>query len=221
MKQQATQMMWFYDRQHAQWSLSDHASYQLWQERGLTPGSGNWRQMTRPALPTFSPGFTTHSNRPSSSVTSARRVARCAMCSGAASTCRPSRCAAAGLHRSTPPAAPSCLPTSPSNCRCCKTLLTQLAQALSARTGLDFFNTLVNQLAHILVADAVWLAERTGGGRLKVLACHGIDLKEYELDGMPCQQVYLAGQACVIPWRTICPPVPVSKGAGLLRPAAV
>ena len=78
-------------------------------------------------------------------------------------------------------------------------LLTQLAQALSARTGLDFFNTLVNQLAHILVADAVWLAERTGGGRLKVLACHGIDLKEYELDGMPCQQVYLAGRPASFP----------------------
>jgi PAS domain-containing protein len=26
-----------------------------------------------------------------------------------------------------------------------------------------------------------------------VLASHGIDLKEYELDGMPCQQVYLPG----------------------------
>ena len=40
MKQQATQMMWFYDRQHAQWSLSDHASYQLWQGEGPHPWFG-------------------------------------------------------------------------------------------------------------------------------------------------------------------------------------
>ena len=37
MKQQATQMMWFYDRQHEQWSLSDHLSCQPWQEEGAHP----------------------------------------------------------------------------------------------------------------------------------------------------------------------------------------
>ena len=99
-------------------------------------------------------------------------------------------------------------------------LLTQLAQALCQNR------------ARFLQYSGQSARPHPGGGRglaggahrrrtAQVLACHGIDLKEYELDGMPCQQVYLAGQACVIPWRTICPPVPVSKGAGLLRPAAV
>ena len=37
MKQQATQMMWFYDRQHEQWSLSDHLSCQPWQGEGAHP----------------------------------------------------------------------------------------------------------------------------------------------------------------------------------------
>ena len=37
MKQQATQMMWFYDRQHGQWSLSDHVSCEPWAGEGAHP----------------------------------------------------------------------------------------------------------------------------------------------------------------------------------------
>ena len=37
MKQQATQMMWFYDRQHGQWSLSDHVSCEPWAGEGTHP----------------------------------------------------------------------------------------------------------------------------------------------------------------------------------------
>ena len=40
MKQQATQMMWFYDRQHEQWSLSDHVSCEPWAGEGPHPWAG-------------------------------------------------------------------------------------------------------------------------------------------------------------------------------------
>ena len=46
-------------------------------------------------------------------------------------------------------------------------LLAKLAQALSAKTGLDFCQTLVNELAHILGASAVWLTEQVGLDRLR------------------------------------------------------
>ncbi|WP_336989039.1 putative bifunctional diguanylate cyclase/phosphodiesterase [Aeromonas hydrophila] len=200
MKQQATQMMWFYDRQHAQWSLSDHASYQLWQGEGPHPWFGQLAADDEAGFADFLARLY-HSQQPAQFIGhlceeggevrhvlwSGQYVPAQQMCCGWIAPLDTTRSTQlpADLSQQLP------LLQDP--------LLTQLAQALSARTGLDFFNTLVNQLAHILVADAVWLAERTGSGRLKVLACHGIDLKEYELDGMPCQQVYLAGETCVIP----------------------
>lgn len=78
-------------------------------------------------------------------------------------------------------------------------LLAKLAQALSAKTGLDFCQTLVNELAHILGATAVWLTERVGLDRLRVLASHGIDVKEYALCDMPCQQLYRQGPSSSVP----------------------
>ena len=53
MKQQATQMMWFYDRQHEQWSLSDHASYQLWQGEGPHPWAGQLAVDDEPGFSDF------------------------------------------------------------------------------------------------------------------------------------------------------------------------
>lgn len=200
MKQQATQMMWFYDRQHAQWSLSDHASYQLWQGEGPHPWFGQLAADDEAGFADFLARLY-HSQQPAQFIGhlgdengevrhvlwSGQYVPAQQMCCGWIAPLDTTRSTQlpADLSQQLP------LLQDP--------LLTQLAQALSARTGLDFFNTLVSQLAHILVADAVWLAERTGSERLKVLACHGIDLKEYELAGMPCQQVYLRGETCILP----------------------
>ena len=39
MKQQATQVMWFFNREQDQWSLSDQGSYQQWQGEGKHPWS--------------------------------------------------------------------------------------------------------------------------------------------------------------------------------------
>lgn len=205
MKQQATQMMWFYDRQHEQWSLSDHASYQLWQGEGAHPWAGQLAVDDEPGFSDFLSRLY-HSRQPAQFIghlMDENGEVRHVLWSGQYVSAQQVCCgwlAPLDTTRSTPlPAELSQqLPLLQDP------LLAQLAQALSARTGLDFFDTLINQLAHILVADAVWLAERTSSDRLKVLACHGIDLKEYELAGMPCQQVYLRGEACVVTIEADC-----------------
>ena len=205
MKQQATQMMWFYDRQQEQWSLSDHASYQLWQGEGAHPWAGQLAADDEPGFSDFLSRLY-HSHQPAQFIghlNDEEGSVRHVLWSGQYIPAQQVCCgwlAPLDTTRSTPlPAELSQqLPLLQDP------LLAQLAQALSARTGLDFFDTLVNQLAHILVADAVWLAERTGSDRLKVLACHGIDLKEYELAGMPCQQVYRRGEACVVTLEAHC-----------------
>ncbi|WP_265448916.1 PAS domain S-box protein, partial [Aeromonas salmonicida] len=205
MKQQATQMMWFYDRQQEQWSLSDHASYQLWQGEGAHPWAGQLAADDEPGFSDFLSRLY-HSHQPAQFIghlNDEEGSVRHVLWSGQYIPAQQVCCgwlAPLDTTRSTPlPAELSQqLPLLQDP------LLAQLAQALSARTGLDFFDTLVNQLAHILVADAVWLAERTGSDRLKVLACHGIDLKEYELAGMPCQQVYRRGEACVVTIESHC-----------------
>lgn len=205
MKQQATQMMWFYDRQQEQWSLSDHASYQLWQGEGAHPWAGQLAADDEPGFSDFLSRLY-HSHQPAQFIghlNDEEGSVRHVLWSGQYIPAQQVCCgwlAPLDTTRSTPlPAELSQqLPLLQDP------LLAQLAQALSARTGLDFFDTLVNQLAHILVADAVWLAERTGGDRLKVLACHGIDLKEYELAGMPCHQVYRRGEACVVTLEAHC-----------------
>ncbi|KTA81890.1 putative bifunctional diguanylate cyclase/phosphodiesterase [Aeromonas salmonicida] len=205
MKQQATQMMWFYDRQQEQWSLSDHASYQLWQGESAHPWAGQLAADDEPGFSDFLSRLY-HSHQPAQFIghlNDEEGSVRHVLWSGQYIPAQQVCCgwlAPLDTTRSTPlPAELSQqLPLLQDP------LLAQLAQALSARTGLDFFDTLVNQLAHILVADAVWLAERTGSDRLKVLACHGIDLKEYELAGMPCQQVYRRGEACVVTIESHC-----------------
>lgn len=205
MKQQATQMMWFYDRQQEQWSLSDHASYQLWQGEGAHPWAGQLAADDEPGFSDFLSRLY-HSHQPAQFIghlNDEEGSVRHVLWSGQYIPAQQVCCgwlAPLDTTRSTP------LPVELSQQLPLlqDPLLAQLAQALSARTGLDFFDTLVNQLAHILVADAVWLAERTGSDRLKVLACHGIDLKEYELAGMPCQQVYRRGEACVVTLEAYC-----------------
>ena len=196
MKQQGTQMMWFYDRQHEQWSLSDHASYQLWQGEGAHPWAGQLAVDDEPGFSDFLSRLY-HSRQPAQFIghlMDEHGEVRHVLWSGQYVSAQQVCCgwlAPLDTTRSTPELSQQ-LPLLQDP------LLAQLAQALSARTGLDFFDTLINQLAHILVADAVWLAERTSSDRLKVLASHGIDLKEYELAGMPCQQLYRRGEACVV-----------------------
>ncbi|UNP87443.1 EAL domain-containing protein [Aeromonas encheleia] len=204
MKQQATQMMWFYDRQHKQWSLSDHVSCQPWQGEGAHP----WA--TRLA-PEDEPGFADflsrlhHSRQPgqfighlSDDAGALHHVLWCGqyvpaqqLCCGWLAPLEVTDREANGSGQAAGLAQHPPLLQDP--------LLAQLAQALSARTGLDFCNTLVNELAHILGANAVWLTERVGRDRLRVLASHGIDLKEYGIADLPCRQLYRQGAAGAAP----------------------
>ncbi|MGL5320808.1 MAG: GGDEF domain-containing protein, partial [Aeromonas veronii] len=164
MKQQATQVMWFFDRQHDQWSLSDQGAYQQWQGEGNHPWAAR-------LLPEDEAGFADflvrlhESHLPEQFIGhlkddqgqlnhvlwSGQFVPTQQICCGWLAPLDTANSAVSSLNLSLP-----LLQT---------TLLTQLAQALSARTGLDFFNTLVSQLAHILKVDAVWVGELCGADR--------------------------------------------------------
>ena len=198
MKQQATQMMWFYDRQHEQWSLSDHLSCQPWQEEGAHPWA---RQLAKEDEAGFADFLARlhHSGQPGQFIGHlcdeagtvhhvlwyGQYVPAQQLCCGWLAPLEMSHNAVSRAEPSAGITPPLPLLQAP--------LLAQLAQALSARTGLDFCHTLVNELAHILGANAVWLTERVGLDRLRVLASHGIDFKEYALADMPCQQLYRQG----------------------------
>ena len=174
MKQQATQMMWFYDRQHAQWSLSDHASYQLWQGEGPHPWFGQLAADDEAGFADFLARLY-HSQQPAQFIGhlceeggevrhvlwSGQYVPAQQMCCGWIAPLDTTRSTQlpADLSQQLP------LLQDP--------LLTQLAQALSARTGLDLFNTLVNQLAHILVADAVGGSSAAGRFSAAIGQNHG------------------------------------------------
>lgn len=215
MKQQATQMMWFYDRQHEQWSLSDHVSCEPWAGEGPHP----WAVQL---VPEDEAGFADFLSRLHHSGQSGQfighlgdetgnvhhvlwygqYVAAQQLCCG---WLAPLEMIHREMSRTEPPAGiipPLPLLQAP--------LLAKLAQALSAKTGLDFCQTLVNELAHILGASAVWLTERVGLDRLRVLASHGIDVKEYALGDMPCQQLYRQGATSPSPVSE-----PLSEGQGL------
>ena len=204
MKQQATQMMWFYDRQHEQWSLSDHLSCQPWQEEGAHPWA---RQLAKEDEAGFADFLARlhHSGQPGQFIGHlcdeagtvhhvlwyGQYVPAQQLCCGWLAPLEMSHNAVSRAEPSAGITPPLPLLQAP--------LLAQLAQALSARTGLDFCHTLVNELAHILGANAVWLTERVGLDRLRVLASHGIDFKEYALADMPCQQLYRQGVTSATP----------------------
>ncbi|WP_429021526.1 putative bifunctional diguanylate cyclase/phosphodiesterase [Aeromonas allosaccharophila] len=195
MKQQATQVMWFFDRQHDQWSLSDQGAYQQWQGEGNHPWAAR-------LLPEDEAGFADflvrlhESHLPEQFIGhlkddqgqlnhvlwSGQFVPTQQICCGWLAPLDTANSAVSSLNLSLP-----LLQT---------TLLTQLAQALSARTGLDFFNTLVSQLAHILKVDAVWMGELCGADRVRVLAADGLAQKDYPLAGSPCQELYKQGAIC-------------------------
>lgn len=204
MKQQATQMMWFYDRQHEQWSLSDHLSCEPWTGDGSHPWAGQ-------LLREDDAGFTDFLARLHDSGQPGQFIGH--LCDDAGNVHHvlwygqyvPTQRLCCGwlaplemLHREMNRAEPAA-GMAPPMPQLQAPLLAKLAQALSAKTGLDFCQTLVNELAHILGADAVWLTERVGLDRLRVLASHGMDVKEYALADMPCQQLYRQGAASASP----------------------
>lgn len=204
MKQQATQLMWFYDRQQAQWSLFDHLSCQPWQGEGAHPWAGQLVQEDEPGFADFLSRLH-HSGQPGQFIGhlhddagTPHHVLWCGQYVPARQLCcgwlAPLELAPERQDGAEPPVG---LTQSPALVQ--DPLLAQLAQALSARTGLDFCNTLVGELAHILGASAVWLAERVGRDRLRVLASHGIEFKEYALADMPCRQLYRQGATTAVP----------------------
>lgn len=99
MKQQATQMMWFYDRQHGQWSLSDHVSCEPWARRETHPGPPNLSgKRDRSGFRRFSCKTPTiPASQASSSVTCAMRTARYTTRSGTVSMCLHRGSVVAGL----------------------------------------------------------------------------------------------------------------------------
>ncbi|WP_421203539.1 putative bifunctional diguanylate cyclase/phosphodiesterase [Aeromonas enteropelogenes] len=196
MKQQATQIMWFYDRQHDQWSLSDQGAYQQWQGEGKHPWAGCLQPedeagfadfLARLHQSTLPEQFIGHLKDErglfSHVIWSGQYVPSQQLCCGWLAPLDGMSAAAESLNLSQP------LQTS---------LLTRLAQALSACTGTEFFNTLVNQLTHILKVDAVWVGELSGVDRIKVLAADGLDIRDYPLAGTPCQQLYRQGTSCQV-----------------------
>jgi len=195
MKQQATQVMWFFDRQHDQWSLSDQGAYQQWQGIGSHPWvgyllsedeagfAGFIQRLHESHLPQQFIGHLKDDKGGLSHVLwSGQFVPSQQICCGWLAPLDTTSSAVSALNISLP-----LLQT---------TLLTQLAQALSARTGLDFFSTLVSQLATILQADAVWIGELASADRVRVLAVDGLELKEYQLSDAPCQLLYRQGAVC-------------------------
>lgn len=67
-----------------------------------------------------------------------------------------------------------------------------LSQALSARTGMGFLDTLINQLLVTFGLDGAWLAERSGHGRAHLLAGRGEHPdQDYPLVDSLCEPVYL------------------------------
>ncbi|PJG57580.1 putative bifunctional diguanylate cyclase/phosphodiesterase [Aeromonas cavernicola] len=194
MKQQATQLMWFFDRQLDQWGLSDHDSYKLWQGEEAHP----WAHSLIPEDEPFFAAFLTRlyeSRQPeqfighlrgadgveSHFMWSGQYVPNQQVCCGWLAPLDVQQ----GVGASAALTLPQHLLEIP--------LLTQLAQALSAKTGMDFFTTLINQLAKSLRVDAIWLGELTGVDKIRVLAATGIELTEYGLSGTPCQQLYRQG----------------------------
>ncbi len=187
--------MWFFDRQHHQWSLSEQGAYQQWQGEGDHPWAGRLLpedeagfadflvQLHESQLPEQFIGHLKDAQGQLSHVLwRGQFVPNQQICCGWLAPLDVSLSSATSLNLSLP-----LLQT---------TLLTQLAQALSARTGLDFFNTLVSQLAHILKVDAVWVGELSGADRVRVLAADGLALKDYPLAGAPCQELYKQGAIC-------------------------
>lgn len=204
MKQQATQMMWFYDRQHGQWSLSDHVSCEPWAGEEAHPWATQLEREDEAGFADFlarlhdscQPGqFIGHLRDEDGKVHHAlwygQYVPAQGLCCG---WLAPLEMMHREMDRADSPAG-----VTPPLPMLQAPLLAKLAQALSAKTGLDFCQTLVNELAHILGATAVWLTERVGLDRLRVLASHGIDVKEYALCDMPCQQLYRQGASCAVP----------------------
>ncbi|MFB2866085.1 putative bifunctional diguanylate cyclase/phosphodiesterase [Aeromonas sp. MdU4] len=191
MKHQATQVMWFFDRQHDQWSLSDQGAYQQWQGKEAHP----WADQL---LPEDEAGFADFLIRLHESHLPQQFIGHLRDQEGTlnhvlwSGQFEPNKAVCCGWL--IPLAATSLKPSLP---LLQTSLLTQLAQALSARTGLDFFNTLVKQLTHILQVDAVWVGELSSADRVRVLAADGLALKDYPLAGTPCQQLYRQGAVCM------------------------
>jgi diguanylate cyclase (GGDEF)-like protein/PAS domain S-box-containing protein len=198
MKQQATQMMWFYDPAQSQWRVSDHASNQLWQGEGSHPWSDDLDPADEVGFAQFlsrlqqgdKPGqFIGHLQGEDGQLHHylwcGQYLPDQALCCGWISPIEVNDRSLLSAQASHERAV----------LRVQDPLLAQLAQALSAKTGLEFFSTLVDELALILNADAVWLAERGDAASLRVLASHGVELDHYRLEGMPCQTLYEGGQA--------------------------
>lgn len=192
MKQQATQVMWFFDRALEQWRLSEQGGYQPWQGEGDHPWAGHLLAADEAGFADFlvrlheshlPEQFIGHlkdeQGRLIHVLWRGEFVPHQQLCCGWLAPLDMA-CSTATLLNSPQPLLQS-------------TQLTQLAQALSACTGLDFFTTLVEQLAHILKVDAVWVAERGGVDRIRILAANGLALKDYPLAGAPCQKLYQQG----------------------------
>lgn len=196
MKQQAKQVMWFFDRQHDQWSISNQGAYQQWQaHQGEHPWVDHLLPEDKPLFIDFlaqlheshlPEQFIGHLKDDSGQINhvlwSGQFVPNLQVCCGWLAPLESVNSALSSFNLSVP-----LLQT---------TLLTQLAQALSACTGIDFFNTLVSQLAHILKVDAVWVGELSCADHVRVLAADGLALKDYPLAGTPCQELYKQGVIC-------------------------
>ena len=194
--------MWFYDRQHGQWSLSDHVS-EPWAGEEAHPGPPNLSGKMKRVSPIFLQDSTIPASQASSSVTCAMRTVRYTTRSGTVSMCLHRGSVVAGLpplemmHREmdranspagvTPPLPMLQAPCWPSWRRRSPprrgSILPDPGQRAGPYPG----------------ATAVWLTERVGLDRLRVLASHGIDVKEYALCDMPCQQLYRQGASCAVP----------------------
>ncbi|MGY3870362.1 putative bifunctional diguanylate cyclase/phosphodiesterase [Aeromonas crassostreae] len=198
MKQQATQMMWFYEPAQGQWRVSDHASNQLWQGEGAHPWCGTLDPADEAGFAEFLAGlqrgdtqgqFIGHLHDASGQahhfLWRGQYLVEQGLCCGWVSP----------IEVSTQAPFPVRLNDARSPLLVQDPLLAQLAQALSAKTGMDFFDTLVNELAEILDADAVWLAELGELQQLRVIASHGASLGHYQLEEMPCRRLYETRQA--------------------------
>ncbi|MGY3866178.1 putative bifunctional diguanylate cyclase/phosphodiesterase [Aeromonas bivalvium] len=199
MKQQATQMMWFYEPAQGQWRVSDHASNQLWQGEGAHPWSDNLDPADEAGFARFvdtlqqgdKPGqFIGHLHDESGQahhfLWRGQYLADQGLCCGWVSP----------IEVASQPSLPVRLNGERSPLLVQDPLLAQLAQALSAKTGMDFFDTLTHELAEILDADAVWLAELGELQQLRVIASHGATLGHYRLEEMPCRHLYETRRAC-------------------------
>ncbi|MGL5303763.1 MAG: putative bifunctional diguanylate cyclase/phosphodiesterase [Aeromonas sp.] len=196
MKQHATPVMWFFNRQQETWHLTDLAADLQWQAVGVHPWFGQLlpedetgfahflRRLEQSHLPHYFLGHLKDNDGAIHHMLwSGQWVPHQQECRGRLVPLDSAHHGLSALNLLLPMAQTG--------------LLAQLAPALSACTGLQFFTTLVDQLAHILKLDAVWVGEPAGGDRIKVLIADGLTLRDYLLAGTPCQGLYQQRDFCI------------------------